>query len=236
MRGVQLLAGIASAGLVGASLVMGTPASAMDTVNGTGGSDRLRGTAFSDTIRGFGGNDRVHALAGPDLIFDGAGTDTIFAGPGNDNVFLEDDGTRDTVTCGPGHDVVLGATSENIIAADCEDVHVQGPPAAVGPCRSGYSDLSARRLAASGLVWGSGEGHQPWFAALPDSGTRRCGHGSVVGAVIASTAGTWRPPSPRRAGTRRVGACRVRTWTALLMAGSARSLDSALNHSGWRRV
>ena len=33
----------------------------------------------------------------------------------------------DTVTCGLGHDRVFGATSENIIAADCEEVSVKLP-------------------------------------------------------------------------------------------------------------
>jgi hypothetical protein len=28
------------------------------------------------------------------------------------------------VTCGSGHDVVWGASSQNIVAADCEEVHV----------------------------------------------------------------------------------------------------------------
>jgi len=73
MRNVHALAGIATGGLVAASLVLGAPASARDVVNGTGGADHLRGTPFSDTIRGFGGGDRVHALAGADLIGDGSG-------------------------------------------------------------------------------------------------------------------------------------------------------------------
>ena len=191
MRGVHVLAGIASTGLLAASLVIGGPASARDTVHGTGGDDHLRGTAFSDTIRGFGGNDVVHALAGGDLIFggsgrdrvfahrgadtmrggtqgdvllsgqgadtsyggagrdeihgdagadvifggamgdylivDGPGADTIYGGLGNDTVILVKDGTPDTVICGAGHDVAWGATSENTVAADCEEVHVKQP-------------------------------------------------------------------------------------------------------------
>jgi RTX calcium-binding nonapeptide repeat (4 copies) len=67
MRGRYVSAGIAFAGLAAASLMLGVPASARDTVNGTGGDDRLRGTAFPDTIRGFGGRDRIFALAGADL-------------------------------------------------------------------------------------------------------------------------------------------------------------------------
>jgi hypothetical protein len=58
MRGGYVLVGFASAGLVAASLVLAASASAMDTVNGTGGDDNLRGTAFRDTIRGFGGTTR----------------------------------------------------------------------------------------------------------------------------------------------------------------------------------
>jgi Ca2+-binding RTX toxin-like protein len=83
MRGVHVLAGIASAGLVAASLMMGAPASARNVVNGTGGDDDLRGTPFADTIRLFGGNDRVLAWAGPDLIGGGSGFDRVWAGRGN---------------------------------------------------------------------------------------------------------------------------------------------------------
>ncbi|MEP6526771.1 MAG: calcium-binding protein [Nocardioidaceae bacterium] len=189
MRSVHAMAGIASAGLLAASLVMGAPASAMNTVNGTGGDDHLRGTLSSDTIRGFGGNDHVYALAGADLIsvgsghdnvvagrgddtirggiqgdwlgggvgddtiyggaggetiygdagsdvifggtmgeffiVDGRGTDTIYGGLGGDRVNLTKDGTPDAVTCGSGKDQVWGATSENTIAGDCEEVHVE---------------------------------------------------------------------------------------------------------------
>jgi Ca2+-binding RTX toxin-like protein len=214
MRRAQVLAAIGSAGLLAASLALGAPASAMETVNGTGGDDHLVGTAFSDTIRGFGGDDRVHALAGADLIFggarrdlvyadrgddtiragtghdflsggqgadtlyggagrdsigradgapsgsaagsdvifggaahdfiyDGLGADTIHGGMGSDFVDLENDQTPDTVTCGPGQDVVYGATSENTIATDCEEVHVGPPPDAT--CRSGSSRSSRGR-------------------------------------------------------------------------------------------
>jgi Ca2+-binding RTX toxin-like protein len=171
MRSVHAMAGIASAGLLAASLVMGAPASAMNTVNGTMGDDHLRGTPSSDTIRGYDGHDRVHALAGADLIrggakgdllhggqgadtiwgvagsdtisgdagsdvifggpmgeffiVDGRGTDTIYGGLGNDRVNLTKDGTPDAVTCGSGKDQVWGATSENTIAGDCEEVHVE---------------------------------------------------------------------------------------------------------------
>ena len=73
MSGLHVMAGIASAGLVAASLVMGAPASARDVINGTGGDDHLRGTPVSDTIRGFAGDDRVYGLPGPDLIGGGSG-------------------------------------------------------------------------------------------------------------------------------------------------------------------
>jgi Ca2+-binding RTX toxin-like protein len=173
MRTAHAMAGIASAGLVAASLVMGAPASAMNTVNGTSGNDHLRGTPHSDTIRGFKGRDRVYALAGADrvrggagtdkvhagrgddtiqggghndylyggpgadlivggeYILDGSGVDTIHAGLGGEYIYLTKDRTHDTVHCGSGHDFVWGATSENTIAADCENVYV-GPAA----CRS----------------------------------------------------------------------------------------------------
>ena len=218
MRGMHALAGIASAGLGAASLVMGAPASAMDTVNGTGGEDHLRGTPSSDTIRGFGSRDWVYALAGADrigggagsdgifggrgadiirggktadgliggqggdtlyggaggdglsggagsdvifggrmadsLILDGRAADTIYGGLGNDNVILERDEAPDTVICGPGEDEVWGATSENTVASDCEEVHVKQPtcacephriampPAAAEPARDRVTDTS----------------------------------------------------------------------------------------------
>jgi Ca2+-binding RTX toxin-like protein len=60
-------------------------------------------------------------------LVDGPGTDTIYGGLGNDDVIPQRDGTPDTVTRGSGQDVVFGATSENTVAADCEEVHVEQP-------------------------------------------------------------------------------------------------------------
>jgi hypothetical protein len=60
-------------------------------------------------------------------LFDGPGADTIYGGPGNEFVNLNKDGTLDTVHCGSGHDVVVGATPINTVAADCEEVHVGYP-------------------------------------------------------------------------------------------------------------
>jgi Ca2+-binding RTX toxin-like protein len=209
MRGMHVLAGIASVGLVAAVLGMGAPASARDRVNGTGGDDNSRGTAVSDTIRGVGGRDYVYALAGADrigggagadgifagrgddiirggltadgliggqggdtlyggaggdglsggagsdvifggrmadsLILDGRGADTIYGGLGNDNVILEKDGAPDTVTCGPGEDEVWGATSENTVASDCEEVHVKQPHCACEPHRIAIPPAAAER-------------------------------------------------------------------------------------------
>jgi hypothetical protein len=70
------------------------------------------------------GDDTIYGGAGADLLVDGSGADTIYGGLGNDGFVLEEDGTPDTVTCGPGRDEVFGATSENSIAADSEQVHV----------------------------------------------------------------------------------------------------------------
>ena len=52
---------------------------------------------------------------------------TRFTRLGNDDVIPQKDGTPDTVTRGSGQDVVFGATSENIVTADCEEVHVEQP-------------------------------------------------------------------------------------------------------------
>ena len=113
MSGVQALAGIASAGLVAASLVLAAPASARDVINGTGGDDHLRGTAFSDTIRGFGGSDHVYALAGPDLIFGGSGFDRVQAGRGDDNIR---GGLKlDEVDAGRGDDTIRGGNGEDAL-------------------------------------------------------------------------------------------------------------------------
>jgi Ca2+-binding RTX toxin-like protein len=83
------------------------------------------GGAGQDGIAGMDGSDVIFGGAAGDKIVDGFGADTIHGGQGDDVVFLEADATRDIVTCGSGHDVVWGATSENSVAADCEEVHVQ---------------------------------------------------------------------------------------------------------------
>jgi Ca2+-binding RTX toxin-like protein len=71
------------------------------------------------------GSDVILGGAGAEFfIVDGPGTDKIYGGPGNDRANLTKDATADTVICGPGHDQVWGATGENTIAADCEEVHV----------------------------------------------------------------------------------------------------------------
>jgi hypothetical protein len=112
LRGLQVLAGIGSAGLVVASLVIGAPASAA-TVNGTGSNDQLRGTAFSDTIRGFGGGDRVRALAGADLIGVGSGFDRVQAGRGDD--IIRSGTKRDFLNGGQGDDIIRGGTQHDFL-------------------------------------------------------------------------------------------------------------------------
>jgi Ca2+-binding RTX toxin-like protein len=112
MRSVHVLAGIASAGLVAASLVMGAPASA-GTVKGTGGNDHLRGTPHSDTIRGFKGHDRVYALAGADLTRGGAGSDKVHAGRGDDTIRGGTQG--DFLYGGPGTDVIFGGGAQDYL-------------------------------------------------------------------------------------------------------------------------
>jgi Ca2+-binding RTX toxin-like protein len=84
--------------------------------------------AGGDGIEGGAGSDVLFGGIEPDFLFDGPGADTIHGGLGNDEVQLTKDRTPDTVTCGTGHDVVWGATSENTVAADCEEVHVKAPP------------------------------------------------------------------------------------------------------------
>jgi Ca2+-binding RTX toxin-like protein len=122
MRGVHVLAGIASTGLLGASLVLGAPASARDVVNGTGGDDHLRGTPFTDTIRGFGGNDVVQALPGGDLIGGGWGLDEVYAGPGDDTArggpqgdYLNGGRGDDSLYGGAGFDGITGFVGSDVI-------------------------------------------------------------------------------------------------------------------------
>ena len=122
MRRLQVMVGIASAGLVATSLVLAAPVSARDVINGTGGADDLQGTPFSDTIRGFGGRDRVNALAGPDLIFGGSGFDEIGGGRGDDTVrggtkgdLLGGGQDADTVYGGAGRDNTFGGAGSDVI-------------------------------------------------------------------------------------------------------------------------
>jgi len=112
MRNTNMLAGIAAAGLVTASLVLGAPASAA-TVNGTGGNDHLRGTPHSDTIRGQEGNDRVYAFAGADLIFGGKGSDHVDAGRGDDTI--RGGNGLDSLNGGRGGDVIFGGKTEDFL-------------------------------------------------------------------------------------------------------------------------
>jgi Ca2+-binding RTX toxin-like protein len=102
--------------------------SGSDTVRAGRGDDTIHGGNQTDFLYGGPGAD---VIFGGDYIFDGSGADTIYGGLGGDFIYLTKDGTPDTVTCGSGHDVVWGATSENTVAADCEDVYV-GPPACRG--------------------------------------------------------------------------------------------------------
>jgi Ca2+-binding RTX toxin-like protein len=122
MRRLQVMAGIASAGLVAASLVMGAPASARDVINGTGGNDDLRGTPFSDTIRGFGGRDNVHALAGADRIGGGSGIDLLYAERGDDTShgglrfdYLNGGQGADTLYGGAGNDGLNGGAGSDLL-------------------------------------------------------------------------------------------------------------------------
>jgi Ca2+-binding RTX toxin-like protein len=126
--------------LAGPDLIFG--GSGRDFVRAGRGDETIRGGPQGDVLHGALGADTIYAGAGPDTIFgnagsdvifggklgdrirDGLGADTIYGGLGPDTVYLQKDGTSDTVTCGPGHDVVWGASSENIVAADCEEVHV----------------------------------------------------------------------------------------------------------------
>jgi Ca2+-binding RTX toxin-like protein len=126
MRGVRVLAGITFGGLLATSVVLGAPASARSTVNGTGGDDHLRGTPSSDTIRGFGGNDVVHALAGGDLIFGGSGRDRVFAERGAD--IVRGGAQLDVLLSGQGADTTYGGAGRDQIQGDAgADVIFGGP-------------------------------------------------------------------------------------------------------------
>jgi Ca2+-binding RTX toxin-like protein len=144
MRRVHVLVGIASAGLVAASLVLADPASARDTIYGTSGPDDLTGTAFSDTIYALADSDSVRALPGPDLVFGGAGFDALFGQRGDDTVYGGADGDyldggqgadklygglggdsfsdgvgRDTIFGGPGKDTINLAIDGNADRVKC---------------------------------------------------------------------------------------------------------------------
>jgi Ca2+-binding RTX toxin-like protein len=179
MRGVQVLAGIGSGGLLAASLVLGAPASARDTVNGTGGDDRLRGTAFSDTIRGFGGNDRVHALAGADVIFGGRGSDGVVAGRGADTVrggnaddFLDGGqgadtirgrGGQDGIAGGAGSDVIFGGSTGDFLLRDGD-----GTDTIHGGLGDDYFDLAKDQTRDTVTC---GPGHDQVWGATPGENT-----------------------------------------------------------------
>jgi len=133
MRGRCVVAGIASAGLVVASLVMGAPANARGAINGTSGPDHLRGTPHSDTIRGFGGNDKIRSLAGPDVIFGGSGVDFVAAGRGDDTIRRSPG--RDFFAGRPGDDTIHGGYGRDELEGDGGADVLFG-----GPSRDFFSD------------------------------------------------------------------------------------------------
>jgi hypothetical protein len=99
------------------------------TVDGAEGSDRLTGSPGSDWLTGGPGNDVLVGGAGDDMLSDGdqgtgqpSGSDDLNGGAGQDTISARD-GFRDVITCGPGNDIV-GADSLDVVAADCETVHV----------------------------------------------------------------------------------------------------------------
>jgi Ca2+-binding RTX toxin-like protein len=122
MRRLQMLVGIASVGLVAASLVMAAPASARNVFEGTDGNDNIAGTAADDTIYGKGGIDHLWGLGrsdsvfggdGPDGVFGGDGPDSVFGGKGDDGVFGGDG--NDDLHDGNGADGLFGNDGDDTI-------------------------------------------------------------------------------------------------------------------------
>jgi Ca2+-binding RTX toxin-like protein len=116
-----------------------------DTLLGRGGDDLVNGLGGNDVVSGGAGHDELSGGFGDDIVRGGPkgdslhsdvldghssgsghrGNDLLIGGGGNDTFFAAE-GHRDTIVCGGGRDWVE-ADHRDIVAADCERVHIIQP-------------------------------------------------------------------------------------------------------------
>jgi Ca2+-binding RTX toxin-like protein len=133
--------------LCGAALLVGAGSALAVTKTGTSGRDIIRGSGEEDVLRGLAGNDDLYGLDDDDVLRGGAGRDRLYGGE-DDDILYGDDGNdtlvggkdenryyggrgddtvkarndeEERINCGAGVDTVT-ADSEDVIAADCENV------------------------------------------------------------------------------------------------------------------
>ncbi len=104
-----------------------------DTVNGNGGDDKVfagrgadtvNGGPGNDVLKGQAGNDELNGEDGDDRLIGGKSVDTLDGGPGDDFIKGRGDGNKpDQITCGDGFDDTVKADRNDVVAADCENVH-----------------------------------------------------------------------------------------------------------------
>lgn len=137
------------AGAGGASVFGG---SGHDALVGGSSWDRLQGENGRDRLYGRGATDMMFGGPGPDLLVGGGGgtegnpqpfygdegADRIRGGEGSDIVYAAGwadewndrptDGKKDTIECGAGQDTVWYKKGEDVVANDCENLHLYRLP------------------------------------------------------------------------------------------------------------
>ncbi len=95
-----------------------------DNLTGNGGDDTLVGGGGNDCLAGGPGADRLAGSKGADKLFAGAGADTVTGSRGADRIWARD-GVADDIDCGKGKKDVVRADSADVVARNCEKVHVR---------------------------------------------------------------------------------------------------------------
>jgi len=87
---------------------------AVQTIDGTLGSDVLTGRAGADHIRAINGDDSIHGGSGTDSINGGSGADTINGGTGDD--LLVGETSADKLIGGDGGDTLIGGDNGDTLS------------------------------------------------------------------------------------------------------------------------
>ena len=183
--GVRLrLVVVAAVAIVGAALVVQSPAGGqlaptcnglLATIVGTEGRDNLIGTPGDDVIVGLAGSDRIVGRGGQDTICGGPGRDRIRGSNGRDTIFGE--GGRDKIFGGGGADVIFGNGGNDRIFGGNGDDTLRGNRGTDFLYGNDGADTCVDQTTA--VVECAGDGPAtppaptpPWCSAAPSAGDR----------------------------------------------------------------